>query len=280
MGGIFWVQKSTPLILWCFRAAFLREHKYVHGQARLAVTLAIGAYFLFVPNSAFVPSGGSGESRHTIVFSVPVAAQEALPVADAGPGRTGATGATTRLDGSASTTISGKALSYAWTLPSAPLGSTASMVASAGLAPRLTPDIVGDYVIELIVSAGNKSSGPDTVTISTENSRPVADPGADRRVDVGQTVTLDASGSLDDDGDALGQAWSLVSAPAGSTAALSDPTALRPTLGIDLAGDYVVELVSKTPRRRALRRRSSSRPSTWRRAPTPAGPRRRWSATV
>ena len=103
-------------------------------------------------------------------------------------------------------------------------------------------DLAGDYVIELVVSEGTRTSLADTVTISTDNTAPQADAGPDQAVFVGDLVWLDAAGSSDVNGDPLTYDWTLVSAPAGSAAALSDPTAVRTSLTIDLAGDYVFEL--------------------------------------
>jgi hypothetical protein len=96
--------------------------------------------------------------------------------------------------------------------------------------------------VQLIVNDGSTHSAPDTVTISTENSAPVADAGADQSVRVNDIVQLDGSSSSDVDGDPLTFAWSFVSVPHGSSAVLSSTTAVNPTFGADVAGSYFVQL--------------------------------------
>jgi len=84
----------------------------------------------------------------------------------------------------------------------------------------------------------------DTVTISTTNSVPVANAGADQNdVPLGSTILLTGSLSSDPDGQPLSYHWSLLTRPAGSTAAIDNVTGVSPTFIADIAGDYVAQLV-------------------------------------
>ena len=71
------------------------------------------------------------------------------------------------------------------------------------------------------------------------NAAPVANAGVAQNVVAGSTVTLDGSASSDANSDPLTYAWTLTSKPAGSAAALSSSTSVKPTFTADVAGTYV-----------------------------------------
>ena len=87
------------------------------------------------------------------------------------------------------------------------------------------------------------NSIPDSVTVSTTNSKPVANAGTPQNVTVGSTVQLNGSGSSDADGDELDFFWSLTVRPPGSGATLSSGSIVNPTFVADLTGDYVAQLI-------------------------------------
>jgi hypothetical protein len=147
------------------------------------------------------------------------------------------------LDGSGSSDVDGDPLTYKWSFTSLPLGSAAVLSDATAVNPSFVVDLFGDYVVQLIVNDGTVNSAPDTITISTLNSAPVADAGPDQTVFVGYTVNLDGSGSSDVDGDPLTYQWSFTSLPPGSTAVLSDTTAMNPSFVADRRGIYVVQLI-------------------------------------
>ena len=150
---------------------------------------------------------------------------------------------TVTLDGSGSSDVDGDPLTFSWSLTSVPAGSAASLSDPTSVTPTFIADISGTYVAQLIVNDGTVDSAPDTVTITTQNSPPVAEAGPAQSVFVAGTVILDGSGSSDVDGDPLTFAWSFVSIPAGSAASLNDATAVSPTFVADLPGTYEAQLI-------------------------------------
>jgi len=173
-----------------------------------------------------------------------VVTQNSKPVANAGPDQTVYVGSTVALDGSLAHDVDLDQMSYQWSLTAKPEGSMAAIFDPTSPSPTFHVDLPGAYLAQLIVNDGNLSSDPDTVVVSTENSRPVARAGADRTVHVGDTVSLDGSQSFDADFDPLTYQWSFSSVPSGSTVALIDPTAPNPTFTVDLPGTYLIQLIT------------------------------------
>jgi hypothetical protein len=165
------------------------------------------------------------------------------PVADAGPDQTVFVTDRVTLDGSGSSDVDGDLLSFQWSFSAIPAGSTASLSNPAATGPTFVVDLPGTYVLQLVVDDGSVASSPDSVSIVTENSPPVADPGPDQSVLLFETVILDGSGSDDVDSDPLTFRWSFTSVPAGSGAALDDSSAVTPSFVADVPGSYVVQLI-------------------------------------
>ncbi|HRY14857.1 MAG TPA: PKD domain-containing protein, partial [Candidatus Competibacteraceae bacterium] len=204
-------------------------------------TLAPGATVTNVVLRFRNPSNVQFSFTHPVMGMV--AARNTPPIAGAGPDQSAQVGTTVTLDGSHSTDADGDALTYDWTLPGVPAGSTATLADPATIHPRLTLDKPGSYTAQLVVNDGQAASAPDTVTISTENTPPVAKAGPDQSAPVTKTVTLDGSGSSDVDGNPLTFQWTVLTQPDGSTAALVNPTAVNPRLTLDRAGSYTVQLL-------------------------------------
>ncbi len=176
-------------------------------------------------------------------LTLTITGDNTAPVAEAGPAQSGRVNTTVTLDGSGSSDADGDDLTYQWSFVSRPTGSTATLASTTAVRPTFVLDKAGDYVLRLVVTDGREASAPDTVTISSINSTPVADAGPDQTGLVSETITLDGTASSDVDGDALVYQWRLVSKPATSTATLADATGVRPTFRLDAPGTYMAELV-------------------------------------
>jgi hypothetical protein len=163
-------------------------------------------------------------------------------VANAGPDRSARLNDLVVLDGSGSSDPEGDPLAYQWSWMERPSGSVAQLTDATAVRPEFIVDAPGRYVLSLSVHDGAVWSAPDLVEVTTENSPPVADAGADRTAAVSEIVQLDGSGSSDADGDTLTFAWVVIDRPAASQTELSDAAAVRPTLEIDAPGVYVLQL--------------------------------------
>src|SRR6185436_782342 len=117
------------------------------------------------------------------------------PIANAGPNQSAKLGDTVTLNGSGSSNPSGiGTLTYNWTLVSHPTASAATLTNAGSVTPTFVLDAHGDYVILLTVSNGAGSDNA-TVTVSTVNTPPVANPGPDQTISIGATVVLNGSSS-------------------------------------------------------------------------------------
>ena len=190
-----------------------------------------------------IVNDGQVNSPPDTVVVTAAPAQNLPPVANAGPDQAVNVGQTATLNGSGSTDPNGDPLTYAWSFVSRPAGSVAALSNVAAVQPTFVVDVAGSYTVQLIVNDGQVNSPPDTVLVTTGNLPPVANAGLDQAVNVGQTATLNGSGSTDPNGDPLTYAWSFVSRPAGSVAALSNVAAVQPTFVADVAGSYTVQLI-------------------------------------
>jgi len=94
------------------------------------------------------------------------------PVADAGEDQTVYSGESVQLSGSASDHDGDEIVSWAWSIDSAPGGSSASFDDPGIPDPVFTPDLLGAYVLSLVVSDGEDASEPDTLTITVEEPPP------------------------------------------------------------------------------------------------------------
>ncbi len=188
-------------------------------------------------------SGRWADLVRKLEWTIAVAGANRPPVSNAGVDQVANVSQRVVLDGSASSDADGDPLTYAWSWVERPAGSTADLTDPGAVRPEFTVDVPGRYVLSLVVSDATSASGPDVVEVTTANGTPVAHAGADQTVGVGALAQLDGSGSTDPDGDLLTFTWQIVDSPAASQATLSEATAVRPTVTVDVPGTYTVSLV-------------------------------------
>ncbi len=194
------------------------------------------------------PGGGTSEPEIFVIAS-PSGLDNQAPSANAGADQTVARGATVTLDASGSSDADGDPVFYVWSWQARPAGSAASFSDPLAVNPSFVLDEAGDYLAVLQVIDGHGArSALDTVRVSTVNSTPIADAGADQSpTTIGTTVHLDGTRSYDLDGDPIGYRWSFVSRPAGSSAVLTGADTATPEFVPDLYGAFVVGLVVSDP---------------------------------
>jgi len=193
--------------------------------------------------SLFVNDGKVDSAAATVTITASTA--NIAPTANAGSAQSVVTGSVVTLNGANSSDANGDSLTYLWTITSKPSNSSASLSSSTAVNPTFTADKAGSYVVSLNVNDGflSSSSSNITITAAINNIAPVANAGSSQNVVVGATTTLNGSGSSDANGDTITYAWSFVSKPASSSAALTNSTTVNPTFAPDASGSYVLRLV-------------------------------------
>lgn len=190
-----------------------------------------------------VSDGQLSSKADNVVVSVSKA--NARPTANAGKDQQVTAGAKVVLDGTGSRDADGDKLAYKWQIVSKPKNSRASLSNTSSAAPSFTPDVAGDYVVQLVVNDGSVDSAADQVVISAgeKNLAPVANAGNDRNVDTGVLVSLDGAGSTDANNDELNYEWHFVSKPKASQTSLVQAATVTPSFTPDVDGSYVIELI-------------------------------------
>lgn len=177
---------------------------------------------------AYVDMRSGNEDVWVTVFN-----QSTIP--KAGLDETVHAGASVTLDGSGSyDPDENYPLTYSWSILSKPQESLAELSGADSVNPSFIADLLGDYVVQLVVTdAAGWSSLPDSVTITTANSPPMADAVPDQNlILLGTDVSLDVNQSYDPDGDQISFQWSFHSKPDGSNAMLSDADSANPTFSL------------------------------------------------
>ncbi|HPQ05354.1 MAG TPA: Ig-like domain-containing protein, partial [Methanothermobacter sp.] len=184
-----------------------------------------------------------GELTAIATVTVTITPMNDAPVAVAGSDQVVDKVTTVYLDGTQSYDPDGESLTYQWEFLSKPIGSNAVLSGANTARPTFEPDLKGEYVIQLTVTDSWNETSSSLVKVCFRNLQPVADIVTASSVMVGETVTLDGSGSSDMNGDALSYQWSFLSVPVGSQATIASPQAMVTSFVPDLPGTYIVQLI-------------------------------------
>ncbi len=210
-------------------------------------------------NSAFRPdvlgtytfnlnvSNGTASSNATATYT----AVDELPIAVPGNNFNTPVGAVAFLTGNSSYDPDGQPITFAWSLVSAPTGSsvtTTSIDNSQTTNAFFTPDVAGAYQFQVVVTDPTASSLPATLTVTAAPNGsvpPNANAGPAQNVAIHTTATINGSSSADPNTAPLplNYQWTFGSVPSGSAATLSNATAAAAQFTPDVAGAYVVSLV-------------------------------------
>lgn len=170
------------------------------------------------------------------------------PIADAGMDQQIYLGQSVQLDGTNSFDPDGTnqdsvaALSYNWTVLSAPEGSTAAIVAANNAATEFMPDRLGEYLLVLEVTDEQGASDSSEVLITVvENLAPAAIINVDQTTGMAPlSVIFNATASNDPEGDNLSFTWEFDDAGSSSNEAAGEEVVHR----FDVPGVYHVLLTA------------------------------------
>lgn len=205
-------------------------------------------YFLRLPKALFLCwvvftllscSSGSGTSDK----STPT--ENSIPIADAGVDQLVLIDTQILLNGSNSYDDDDDSLSHRWSLFEVPLNSQATLNDATSFNPTFVADLVGDYVVMLVVNDRVIDSVGDAVLISVTDANipPVANAGPDQSVLTGSLVAVNGNNSVDANQDQLTFLWTITSKPQDSNVTLT--TNNEPTMSFtpDEVGTYLISLL-------------------------------------
>ncbi|WP_152988696.1 YncE family protein [Janthinobacterium sp. Ant5-2-1] len=189
---------------------------------------------------AMLAGCGGGSSSDGSVVTPPAAVVPqavvvfagAVSAAAEGADAIGSMGAPIELDAGGSKDSEGNALSFAWSIVSKPTDSSLSLQSATAAKLGFQADVLGSYVFKLRVTNSKGGFAEKNVTVLVNNRVPnavivvnatftaqpvVKTPVA---VSIGSGIVLDATGSIDADGDKVTTTWELIQKPASSTSVL------------------------------------------------------------
>ncbi len=185
----------------------------------------------------------------------------APPNANAGPDVTATINSSVQLSGTASDP-DGDAITTAWSVTSAPQGSSSSVNNAGSLTASFTPDVVGNYTLrltaddnvydpvfdELIITAEEAVGEPPVAVIRDDENDPISETNENNVATINIAYVLDGSLSSDPDSEDLTFSWEITEKPDGSEATIipnedGDMANFMP----DDIGEYTVQLTVTDP---------------------------------
>ena len=196
----------------------------LNGRVTLVPDVA-GTYLLTLE----VDDGGWLRQAHVVIEAGTGA--NLSPVARIEPVTAAPVGTALALDGRQSFDLNGDLITHDWALLHAPASSSAMLTDTDAAVASFTPDVAGDYVVQLTVRDAFGAAQSETLLVRAGGALPVADAGADQLAgDLGQ-VTLD--GTLSSGGAGLSYGWAAISLMGdGATGDLNDASAAMPGFGL------------------------------------------------
>ncbi len=138
----------------------------------------------------------------------------------------------------------GAALTYQWTLLSAPAVSLAKVPNSSSATPSFKPDVAGSYQFQVVATDSfGFQAAPQLLTV-TAGQLPVIQTlvASASPAPLGSPVTMSATAAIPARA-GFHYSWSISNRPTGSQAQLSDATSPSPTFTPDVIGSYTMRLV-------------------------------------
>ena len=165
-----WTAPAGLLFDWTILSSPAGSTASISGAHTSMPTLLVDALGDFVMQLTVTDEAGLTSEPATVLVS----SLNQAPVADAGADELVEVDESVVLDGLGSSDADVDALTYFWTIVSAPSGSAAVLVGANSATPSLTPDVDGEYVVELLVNDGYADSETDAVTITAGNPQAAA----------------------------------------------------------------------------------------------------------
>ncbi len=199
-------------------------------------------------NYVFVSAVNDGKEDSIIdnvILSASATGTNRAPAADAGYDKTIKVGAETMLLGNGFDPDK-EQLAFTWAVIAKPSGSQAALLNISAPNPKFTADMAGDYKFNLKAKDAQLTSQQSIVTYTaqslTGNSKPIANAGPDKNVNLNEEIELQGTGS-DADSDLLSYRWSLIASPSSNGASLSNPNTKNPRFTANTIGAYKFLLI-------------------------------------